>query len=608
MIQNPILPGFHPDPCITRRGEDYYICVSSFEWMPGLPVYHSKDLHRWELAANIITSEAQAELRKLPASKGIWAPSLTWCEADGLFYVVYGIMNSMNARYFDVDNYLITAPEITGPWSEPVYLHSAGFDASILHDDDGSKYIVSLEWETREGYQKPGGICLCEYDAATKTVKGYPKRISMGATKRGCLEAPHLTKHEGFYYLMCAEGGTGYYHGVTMQRAKQPFGPYEGDPNNPIVTSNPTEADERADTDHLKPRYFWEEAPLQKSGHGSYVQTPQGEVYLVHLCSRPFVPELRCTLGRESAIQKMKWSPDGWLRMEYGGNIAQLKVIEPRPFEAKQNSPERNGNNSDSDLKESLIEENSKHFDSKDSQQETERRSLVLSEEIVPDDLKNSQQETESLSLVFPEQTMRDDFDEETLPIFYYAPRILPESFAKLGERMGYLRIRGQESPASLNRVSLLARKLTGLSCTVTTKMDFTPKCYQHSAGLILYYDNVDFLYLRKYYSETLGQSALSIIQIENGVKTEHLETRIPVTEKELYLRLSIQNREVQFFYGYEEEKLEAIGEVFDLSKLSDEYCSEGEFTGTMVGMIACDRLFHRECADFDFFEYRVDK
>lgn len=137
MIQNPVFKGFNPDPSICRRGDDYYVAVSSFEWFPGLPVYHSRDLKHWQLLTHVLTDDNNPDLKKLPSAKGIWAPSLTWCEEERLFYVIYGVMNSMNSRYFDVDNYLITASEITGPWSEPVYLHSAGFDASILHDTDG---------------------------------------------------------------------------------------------------------------------------------------------------------------------------------------------------------------------------------------------------------------------------------------------------------------------------------------------------------------------------------------------------------------------------------------------------------------------------------------
>lgn len=168
MIYNPILPGFNPDPCICRKGDDYYLAVSTFEWFPGIPVYHSRDLKNWELYTHVLTDDEKVDLKKLPSAKGIWAPCLTYCAKEELFYIVYGVMNSMNARYFDIDNFLITAKDIRGPWSEPVYLHSAGFDASILHDDDGRKYVVSLEWETREGYEKPGAICMAEYSPEKK--------------------------------------------------------------------------------------------------------------------------------------------------------------------------------------------------------------------------------------------------------------------------------------------------------------------------------------------------------------------------------------------------------------------------------------------------------
>ena len=168
-----------------------------------------------------------------------------------------------------------------------------------------------------------------EYDPAAQKIIGYPKRIWRGGTDRGCIEAPHLTKRGGYYYLMCAEGGTGYNHCVTMGRAKNVWGPYEGDPQNPIVTSAPGVSYERDDPDHLKPKYFNPDSLLQKSGHGSYVDLPTGETYLVHLCARPFIPELRCTLGRETSIQKMQWTDDGWLRMKNGTDYPAEKLALP---------------------------------------------------------------------------------------------------------------------------------------------------------------------------------------------------------------------------------------------------------------------------------------
>lgn len=451
-------------------------------------------------------------------------------------------MNSMNARYFDVDNFLITAENIEGPWSEPVYLQSAGFDASLFHDDDGRKWLVSLEWETREGYEKPGAICMVEYLPGEKKIAGYPKRIWNGGTDRGCIEAPHLTKHNGMYYIMCAEGGTGYNHCVTMGRAENVWGPYERDPMNPILTSAPGESYERHDPDHLKPKYFNPDSLLQKSGHGSYVETPHGEVYMMHLTARPFVPELRCTLGRETAIQKMMWTEDGWLRMADGSNLAKT---------------------------------------------ETPESSLPR--------------------CIMPEIPQFDDFDGEELGNWYYSPRIMPGSFADVKARPGYVRLRGQESRASLNRVSILARKLTSVYVDITTKMEFEPEVYQHSAGLIIYYDNMNYANLRKYYSETLGESALSVVRLENGEKTEYTDSRVPAGTGPVWMRLRVRGRKTWFEWSRDGEAYQKIGPVFDTTRFSDEYCRYGEFTGTMAGLTCADRLKHEKYADFDFFEYIAD-
>lgn len=573
MIRNPIFPGFNPDPCVCRKGGDYYVAVSTFEWMPGIPVYHSKDLKNWELLTHILTDDEKTDLKKLPSAKGIWAPCLTYCEEEGLFYVVYGIMNSMNARYFDVDNYLITAENIEGPWSEPVYLHSAGFDASLLHDDDGRKWLVSLEWETREGYEKPGVICLVEYSPEKKSIVGYPKRIWRGGTDRGCIEAPHLTKRNGWYYIMCAEGGTGYNHCVTMGRSRSVWGPYEGDPMNPILTSAPGASYERDDPDHLKPKYYNPDSVLQKSGHGSYVETPDGEVYLFYHTARPFVPELRCTLGRETAIQRMKWTDDGWLRMDVEGLAKDVQ---------------RGGVSADT-LAGAPAE----------TEKAAERFCNLAREET---------QESSLPECPMPKIPDFDDFDGETLGNWYYSPRIMPQSFADVKARPGYVRIRGQESRTSLNRVSILARKLTSIYARITTKMEFEPEVYQHSAGLILYYDNMNYINLRKYYSETLGEPALSVMRLENGEKTEYTDTRVAPGDGPVWMRLYVQGRETWFEWSRDGEEYQKIGPVFDTSKFSDEYCKYGEFTGTMAGLTCADRLKHEKYADFDFFEYVADE
>ena len=374
-------------------------------------------------------------------------------------------------------------------------------------------------------------------------VRGHVKRIWRGGTDRGCIEAPHLTKRGDYYYIMCAEGGTGYNHCVTMGRSKHVWGPYEKDPMNPIVTSRPGESYERHDPDHLKPKYYNPDSILQKSGHGSYVDLPNGETYLLHLCARPFVPELCCTLGRETGIQKMRWTEDGWLRMADGSNLAKMEAEE-----------------------------------------------AALPE--VP----------------MPQIPDFDDFDSEDLGLCYYAPRIMPESFVDLKARPGYLRMRGQESRTSLNRVSILARKLTSVYATVTAKMEFQPEVYQHSAGLILYYDNMNYVNLRKYYSQTLGGSALSIVHLENGGKNEMVDTRVGVRDVPIYLRIKIEGRKFHFEWSYDGEQYTPIGGEFETARFSDEYCKFGEFTGAFVGMTCADRARHRHYADFDFFEYIADE
>lgn len=536
-MRNPILPGFHADSSICRKGDDYYLAVSSFEWFPGIPIYHSRDLKHWELLTHGITDDREADLLKLPSAKGIWAPCLTWCEQEGLFYLTYSVMHSMNARYFDVDNFVKTAPEITGPWSETVYLHSAGFDASMFHDTDGRKYVVALDWETRETYEKPGAICLMEYDPRQKKVVGPMKRIYTGGTERGCIEGPHLTKRGDWYYLMCAEGGTGYAHAVTMARSASVWGPYEPDPQNPIVTSVPGDFNERQDWDHLKPRYFNAVSYLQKSGHGSYVDTPLGETYLVHLCARPFRPELRCTLGRETAMQKMTWTGDGWLRMADGGNLARAE-FEPSRL------PE----------------------------------------------------------VCWPEPPVQDDFDGPALARCYYAPRWAPERFATLAD--GALYLRGQESLCSLNKTSLLARKLTSVETTVTTRMQFCPTSFHHSAGLVLYYDNMDYAYLELYREEEGCPAMLRVRRLQNGVRTESAGVVVP--EQPLYLRLTVLGRSTQFSWSADGQEYRLVGPVLDTSEFSDEYCQYGEFTGAFVGLACEDSLLHQASAKFDFFRYEA--
>jgi xylan 1,4-beta-xylosidase len=314
-IVNPILRGFNPDPSIVRVDDNYYIATSTFEWFPGVQIHHSKDLVNWRLLTHVLTQKSQLDMEGNINSGGIWAPCLSY--SNGTFSLIFTDVKSRQGAYKDTHNYVVTAKDIMGPWSEPIYLNSSGFDPSLFHDEDGRKWLVNMLWDFRKNKNSFAGIVIQEYSQKEKKLIGPVKNIFKG-TDLKLTEGPHLYKRNGYYYLMTAEGGTEYEHAVTMARSKSLFGPYEVDPMNPILTSANSSALE-----------------IQKAGHGCLVQTHTGEWYIAHLCGRP-VKDRYCTLGRETALQRCYWTEDKWLRVE-GGNKPSVVVkapnITPHPFE-----------------------------------------------------------------------------------------------------------------------------------------------------------------------------------------------------------------------------------------------------------------------------------
>lgn len=321
-ITNPILPGFNPDPSILRVGDDYYIATSTFEWFPGVQIHHSRDLVHWRLLARPLNRVSQLDMRGVAASDGVWAPCLSY--KDGTFYLVYTVVRAIIR---DQHNYVVTATNIEGPWSEPIYLNALGFDPSLFHDDDGRSYLVQMALDPHRPHDFFKGIYLTEYDTDRGELTGETKRIF---TKHiGATEGPHIYKRKGLYYLMVAEGGTAYDHAVTVARSPELWGPYEPDPESPILTSRDAPD--------------W---PLQRAGHGCLVETPAGEAYMAYLCSRPVRVEAdgrtkRYSIrGRETGIIPVEWTADGWLRVKGGGTLPLEQVpapaLPPHPFPAAE--------------------------------------------------------------------------------------------------------------------------------------------------------------------------------------------------------------------------------------------------------------------------------
>lgn len=234
-----------------------------------------------------------------PDSGGVYAPCLSY--HDERFYLIFSDVKNVAGRFWDANNYLVTTDDIEGEWSEPTYLHSRGIDPSLFHHSNGTKWLVSMEMSHMEG-GKPGfpkwnGIIIQQYDAQENRLVGECRKIYAGSAL-GTTEGPHIYQRDGWFYLLTAEGGTFYNHGVTLARSRNLFGPYETDPIGQMMTS----------------RYDCR-LPLQRVGHADLFENTLGESFIVHLCGRPLATKGRSPMGRETAIQRVYWNEEGWLRL-----------------------------------------------------------------------------------------------------------------------------------------------------------------------------------------------------------------------------------------------------------------------------------------------------
>ncbi|MEL7118284.1 MAG: glycoside hydrolase family 43 protein [Bacteroidota bacterium] len=261
---NPILAGFHPDPSVCRVGDDYYLVNSSFEWFPGLPVYHSKDLVNWELIGYGITRADQVPLPEgLPDSRVEYAPSIRY--HDGLFYII-------NTCVSCEGNFYITATDPAGPWSDPVWLRSRGIDPDLFWDDDGRCYYVGHANITGvRDWPNKNGAWMQQLDLEKKKLVGERVQLTHGhAANARWTEGPHLYKINGKYILMVAEGGTGFHHAITVHYSDSLWGPYIPNHANPVLSH----------------RHLGYDYPIHLVGHGDLIQTQNGEWWCTMLAKR----------------------------------------------------------------------------------------------------------------------------------------------------------------------------------------------------------------------------------------------------------------------------------------------------------------------------------
>jgi len=533
-IRNPILPGFNPDPSIVRVGDDYYIATSTFEWFPGVQIHHSRDLVNWRLLTRPLNRARQLNMLGDPDSCGIWAPCLTY--ADGLFWLIYTdvkrfgrstVGGASGASTRDFHNYLVTSPTIDGEWSDPVYLNSSGFDPSLFHDDDGRKYLLNMLWDYRPGQNRFAGIVLQEYSVEGRQLVGKRTNVFKG-TPLGFTEGPHLYKRDGWYYLLTAEGGTAWNHAVALARSRNAAGPYVLHPDTHILSAR-----HRPD------------AELQRTGHADLVDSQNGETYMVYLCGRPLRNRGRCVLGRETAIQKMVWSQDGWLRTLDGQGLPTVETPAPplpaHPFPAP---PVR--------------------------------------------------EDFDSARLPVHFQWLRTPY---------------PEELFSLTARPGYLRLFGRESIGSCFKQSLVARRQQSQCFSAATVVEFEPEHFQQLAGLVCYYNSAKFHYLHLSHNETLGKYLSVMSCLPDSTQMDAFTASIPIPAgKPVHLRVEVDCERLYFAYRVEGggSDWRWLPQAFDASILSDEAAAPGQpsFTGAFVGLACQDMAGTGRPADFDFFEY----
>jgi xylan 1,4-beta-xylosidase len=567
LITNPVLPGFSPDPSLIRVGEWFYLANSSFEWYPVVPIHRSRDLDTWEFAGSFTGPEASLELRGLQDSGGVWAPSLSW--SDGMFWLVFTVVRGFGGPHKDMDTYISRAVDVAGPWSPPARVTTTGFDPSLFHHD-GRHWLVNMEWDHRpNGRGGFAGINLQEVNADGTATLGEPAIIHRRAE---LIEGPNLYFLEGRFYLMLAEGGTGQNHGIAMMRSEHLSGPYEPDPLGPVLTA-------RDDPSH----------ELQKAGHGEIAADEHGQLFLAHLASRWEEKDGKqySILGRETCIQRLTFTDDGWLRLEHGGWHPALAVEGPAlsgpaargadrtPGHTPEHGDHRNRDVGDPDVGNGDIR-NDGGF-------------------ARPPGLGPGNQ----TAVGWPWSTLREPARAD---------------WASLEARPGWLRLRGRHSTDSLHEQSLVARRLTSPSLTAGVTLEATPRNFTQSAGLIFYYNTSSYFYLRTTVREIGGRlvpgdaPTEQILEVfEKDPVTGLKALGAAVVDKAVPLRLEavMTGGRLQFHWSQSGDVPESIGPELNALHLSDDHGGALRFTGAFVGVAAQDLRDRSFTADFTDFLYR---
>lgn len=293
--ENPILPGFYPDPSITRAGDDYYLVCSSFEYFPGVPIFHSRDLIHWTQIGHVLDRMSQLDTSSRNSSDGIYAPTIRYW--DGTFYMI-----TTDVR--GIGNFYVTATDPSGPWSDPIVIPYGGIDPSLMFDEDGKVYVTTQQGANYDSH-------VIQYEIDIKTGRALNEPIVIWTGDGGpWTEGPHLYKINGFYYIMAASGGTAKEHREIIGRSLHPNGPFER-LLDPILTHSQMDS------------------PIQYLGHADLIEDGNGDWWAVFLGVR-LVDSQYTVLGRETFLAPVMWNEEGWPQIDNNEGAVKLTMSVPR--------------------------------------------------------------------------------------------------------------------------------------------------------------------------------------------------------------------------------------------------------------------------------------
>jgi xylan 1,4-beta-xylosidase len=544
VFNNPVLPGFYPDPSICRVGEDYYMINSSFTFFPGIPIFKSTDLVNWEQIGHVLDRASQLNLEGAGYSGGIFAPTIRY--NDGVFYVITTNMSNGG-------NFIVTAKDPKGPWSDPYWIKDAvGIDPSLFFDEDGKVYYTGTRTSKNPEYMGDHEIWLQEIDLNRMEFIGESYILWKGALKNASfVEGPHLYKVNGFYYLIISEGGTGHNHSVTIARSKNVLGTYEGNPGNPILTHR-----------HIGKGYS-----ISNPGHADLVETQNGEWYMVALASRPYGGNFK-NLGRETFLIPVTWE-DEWPIVSPGtGRLEFTYEVPSLPVSIVKEIGVRDDFNSEVlNYKWNTIRTPKEQFWS-------------LTEK--PGFLRLKVGRADMLDILSP-------------PPF--------------GPFANYNIERNNESP------SFIGRRQQHINFEACTKMEFNPQNEYETAGIALVQnDNHQF---RLEYSIENGQKVIRLFKCTSKINLdfraatfsyENIESKLAhkvFSSEVVYLKVTAKGQDYNFYYGASLEEMELLAENIDGRILSSDVA--GGFVGTYIGLFASSNgKVSDKVADFNWFDYEA--